>query len=118
MRKFIPFGEDTNIAPYIPLPTFIMHEDFSYTTKLIYCFMLHRATNSRKNSAFRDENGIFIHASIQEMCEFVKRKEFVVKESIKVLNEAGYIKRKRMGRGISNKYYIYIPANTSNTNIL
>lgn len=117
MRKFVPFSEDTNFAPYIPLPAFIMHEDFSYTAKLIYCFMLHRATNSRKNGAFRDKNGIFIHASIQEMCDFVKRKEYVVKEAVKVLDEAGYIKRKRMGRGISNKYYVYIPIDNSDVSI-
>ncbi len=112
MRKFIPFSDDTSYAPYVPFPEFIQHEEFSFTTKLIYCFMLNRATSSRKNENFRDKNGIFILASIDEICTYVRRKKTVVTKSINLLVETGYIKKKRMGQGISNKYYVYIPVDS------
>jgi hypothetical protein len=109
MSTLTPFCDDTKIPQYIPVPLFILRENFSLTTKLVYGCMLSRAISSRKTKKFRDEHGIFICISIKEIANYIGRKESVVKEALNTLVEVGYIKKKRRGRGFSNKYYIYLP---------
>lgn len=110
MSRLVPFQGGTEYAPYYPIPTYILDADISQTAILVYGFMLSRAIGSRdnENQEYTDDYGVFIYASVKEMAKIVHKGKTAIQDALNLLQEKGFIKKKRRGLNRTNKYYVMI----------
>lgn len=115
MKEFIRFQTGVVYTPYIMIPKYILKEKIPQTAKIVYAYMLSRATGSAKKPKYQDEKGTFIRVSVSELSMELGRGRSVINDAINALLEAGFIEKKRVGLNQSNKYYVMVPLDNQKT---
>ena len=73
----------------------------------LYSIMLSRMNLSEKNKhRFSDENGVFIHISIDEMCKYLNCSRPTATATVQELISAQLVTRSDASRGKSPRYYV------------
>ena len=98
--------ENTDL-PTIKYPIFIVSMNLSITAKLVYTLLIDRAT-CRKTA--ETDGRIYVTFTIKELSKFIGKSEMTVKNSLKILEEKGLIKRKSTGVGKPTHIFILYPA--------
>ncbi len=100
---------DTHITSYLSIPTYLIGVGLGSTTLLIYGMLLTRVSLSQKNG-WIDENGrVYIYYAIANIARDIGRGETAVKDSLKELETAGLLIKKRDGFNKPNRLYIKVP---------
>ena len=104
---------ESQIAPYMVFPKFLLDMDLPETTKLIYMLLLDRSRLSMRNDGWQDESGhVFIIYTISSLAEDLHKSEMTIKNGLKSLEEADLIERQRQGQGNPNRIFVKIPVQT------
>ena len=100
---------ETGLPPYLPYPRFLLKMELSHTAKLLYALLLDRATLSQKNGWQDDEGRTYIVYPIAEIAEILDKSTMTVQNSLKELDIAGLLERKRAGYSAPNRLYVKVP---------
>lgn len=82
--------------------------NLSLTAKLIYSILLERAFLSKKNGWIDEQGQIYVIFPIANIAETIHKGITVVKDSLKELETAGLIERKR-NYSAPNAIYVKLP---------
>ena len=105
--------DESQIAPYMVFPRFLMDMDLPMAAKLLYMLLLDRARLSMRNEGWQDESGhVFIIYPIASLADDLDRSEMTIKNGLKSLEEAGLIERKHQGQGNPNRIFLKLPVQT------
>lgn len=88
--------KNSKLGNYIPVPVCLLTSEFSSTTLLIYGSLLNRAMLSQKNDWHSNSGEVYVRFSIEELAKYVGKGVSTIKASLKELDEAGFIHRKRI----------------------
>ena len=99
---------DTRIGAFIPVPASILTSELSSTTILIYGAILSRSILSQKNGWIDKEGRVYTRYTAPQLAEDIGKGISTVKASLKELEEADLIERKRMGLTMTN-IYVKVP---------
>ncbi len=102
---------DTRIGAFIPVPASILTSELSSTTILIYGAILSRSILSQKNGWIDKEGRVYTRYTAPQLAEDIGKGISTVKASLKELEEADLIERKRMGLTITN-IYVKVPSDS------
>lgn len=92
-------------------PRFLLNNDLSETTKILYMILLDRTRLSIKNGGWSNNQGhVYIHFTISELADTLNKSEMTIKNSLSALDKAGLIYRQRQGIGLPNKIYVKLPS--------
>ena len=101
--------KNTPLPPFVPLPKFILRTELSINAKFLYGLLLNRSTLSQKNN-WTDERGrVYVTYTIREMAEDLDRGVSTVKTSLRELENAGLLLRRRMGLTKANRLFVLLP---------
>lgn len=100
---------ETGLPPYLPYPRFLLKMELSHTAKLLYALLLDRSTLSQKNGWQDDEGRTYIVYPIAEIAEILDKSTMTVQNSLKELDIAGLLERKRAGYSAPNRLYVKVP---------
>ena len=108
---------DTKVNRYMVYPRFLSTIDVSPTEKIVYIYLFNRARSSQRASRsgkFADQLGrVYIVYPIKDLAADTGFTERWVKKSLKELEEAGLIERKREGKNKPDKIYVKVPEESS-----
>ena len=107
IAEYITAG--TGLPPYLPYPRFLLKMELSHTAKLLYALLLDRSTLSQKNGWQDDEGRTYIVYPIAEIAEILDKGTMTVQNSLKELDIAGLLERKRAGYSAPNRLYVKVP---------
>ena len=108
--------KNTPLPPFVPLPKFILRTGLSLNAKLLYGLLLNRSTLSQKNN-WADERGrVYVTYTVREMAEDLDRGISTVKTSLKELENAGLLLRRRMGLTKANRLFVLLPDSLKSNN--
>lgn len=102
---------DTRIGAFIPVPASILTSELSSTTILIYGAILSRSILSQKNGWIDKEGRVYTRYTAPQLAEDIGKGISTVKASLKELEEADLIERKRMGLTMTN-IYVKVPSDS------
>ena len=102
---------DTRIGAFIPVPASILTSELSSTTILIYGAILSRSILSQKNGWIDKEGHVYTRYTAPQLAEDIGKGISTVKASLKELETAGLIERRRMGLTMTN-IYIKVPCSS------
>ena len=106
------FRQDTVLTNYYPLPRSLLKLDLPSTALLLSSLLLARATLSQKNG-FTDPGGwVFVIYPIEHLAATLQVCPSVVKKHLKLLEDAGLIRRSRPSGNGASQIYLYIPADS------
>ena len=100
---------ETGLPPYLPYPRFLLKMELSHTARLLYALLLDRSTLSQKNGWQDDEGRTYIVYPIAEIAEILDKSTMTVQNSLKELDIAGLLERKRAGYSAPNRLYVKVP---------
>ena len=100
---------ETGLPPYLPYPRFLLKMELSHTAKLLYALLLDRSTLSQKNGWQDDEGRTYIVYPIAEIAKILDKSTMTVQNSLKELDIAGLLERKRAGYSAPNRLYVKVP---------
>ncbi len=98
--------ENTDL-PTIKYTVFIVGMNLSITAKLVYALLFDRATDKKTAET---NSRMYVTFTIKELSECISKSEMTVKNSLKILEEKGLIKRKSKGVGKPTHIFILYPA--------
>lgn len=108
---------DTKVNGYMVYPRFLSTIDVGSTEKIVYVYLFNRARSSQrasKSGKFTDQLGrVYIVYPIKDLAADTGFTERWVKKSMKELEEAGLIERKREGKNKPDKIYVKVPGESS-----
>ena len=108
---------DTKVNGYMVYPRFLSTIGVSPTEKIVYIYLFNRARSSQRASRsgkFADQLGqVYIVYSIKDLAADTGFTERWVKKSLKELEEAGLIERKREEKNKPDKIYVKVPEESS-----
>ena len=101
----------TKTYPFYMIPKEIINNpvfsNMDYSSKLLYCLMLSRASLSAKNPNFIDNQGnIFIIYTIKQIMETMSCSVSTATKMLKQLDDIGLIEKKRQGQGKPTIIYV------------
>lgn len=100
--------KDDKLNNFIPIPLSLLDSKLSSTTLLVYGCLLGRGILSQKNGWY-DQNGtIYVRYTAPQLARDLGKGKSTVKASLKELETAGLIERRRMGLTMTN-IYIKVP---------
>ena len=108
------YGNEAEQYAYYSVPKpFFTDSKFKYMSsdsKLLYSFLLDRASLSVKNNWIDDDGKVYVYFKLDELCE---RLNIGKEKAVKLFNELdrekggiGLIKRKKQGQGKPTKIYV------------
>ena len=100
---------ETGLPPYLPYPRFLLKMELSHTAKLLYALLLDRATLSQRNGWQDSEGRTYIVYPIAEIAEILDKSTMTIQNSLKELDIAGLLERKRAGYSAPNRLYVKVP---------
>lgn len=100
--------KDDKLNNFIPIPLSLLDSKLSSTTLLVYGCLLSRGILSQKNGWY-DQNGrVYVRYTAPQLAKDLGKGKSTVKASLKELEDAELIERRRMGLTMTN-IYIKIP---------
>lgn len=108
--EMIKFKTGDVLTNYYPLPRQLLKLDLPSTAILLYSILLDRATLSQKNG-FTDKGGwVFVIYPIEHLAESLQVCPSVIKKHLKLLEDAGLIRRTRPSGNGASQIYLNVPA--------
>ncbi len=108
--KLLPFGLDTALTGYMPLPRELAGMDLPARALLIYAALLDRATLSRKN-AYADSSGwVYVLYPVERLAETFHISDTAVKRHLRELEDRGLIRRRRERKNGASHIYLNLPS--------
>ena len=104
--------KDEKISSFIPIPISLLDSKLSSTTLLVYGCLLSRGILSQKNGWYDRYGHVYVRYTAPQLAEDLGKGKSTVKASLKELETAGLIERRRMGLTMTN-IYIKIPNESS-----
>lgn len=100
--------KDEKISSFIPIPISLLDSKLSSTTLLVYGCLLSRGILSQKNGWYDGNGYVYVRYTAPQLAQDLGKGKSTVKASLKELETAGLIERRRMGLTMTN-IYIKIP---------
>ena len=105
-----PFKQNTELTNYMPVPRAVLELNLPFSAVVVYGMLLDRGTLSRKNG-YTDENGwIYVAYPVLEVAHVLGISPTSVKKTMKLLEEAGLIRRLRRSRKDANRIFLMLPS--------
>ncbi|MBF0992859.1 MAG: replication initiator protein A [Granulicatella sp.] len=89
-----------------------LYKDLSSDSKFAWTILNDRAKLSKQNGWYDEDGSIYFIFSNNDLVEIIKQSEPKIIKIKKELIEFGLLEQRRMGRGLSNRLYIYEPVLT------
>lgn len=103
------YTTETKLTNYYPIPRSILELGMSSTCVLMYGILLDRGTLSQKN-AYTDGSGwVYVVYPIEELCRILRLSATAVKDSLRMLERKGLVRRIRPSRKLANQLYLFLP---------
>jgi len=103
----IYLSQENAVLQTIKYPMFIVGMKLCTTAKLVYALLFDRAIDKRTEET---DGKIYVTFTIRELSECIGKSEMTVKNSLKILEEKGLIKRKSTGVGKPTHIFILYPS--------
>ena len=92
------------------LPRSLLSADINETAKLMYVLLLDRAKLSAQNPAWIDSEGMpFVNYTIEQLANDLQKGKTTIKQTLKLLEDAGLIRRSHHKNSRANYIYINVP---------
>lgn len=101
-QRFLRFTTESLSSSYIPFPRFLMDEslaDLSNDAKVLYAFMLDRASISKANGFVESDGTIRLYFTVEQAQKKLRRSRQCVTRIFQELECGGLICRKKQGLG-------------------
>ena len=105
-KRFL--SKDDKVINFIPVPAELLDSEISSTTLLIYGCLLSRGILSQKNGWYDQNERVYVRYTAPQLAKDLGKGKSTVKASLKELEDAELIERRRMGLTMTN-IYIKIP---------
>ena len=93
----------------MPLPRFILRDEYSINAKLLYALLLGRTQLSQKSGWVSEDGDVYVIYTIRQMANDLNRSERTVKAALAELENAGLIIRVRQGWNRANRIFLQLP---------
>ena len=93
----------------MPLPRFILRDEYSINAKLLYALLLGRTQLSQKSGWVSEDGDVYVIYTIRQMANDLNRSERTVKAALAELENAGLIIRVRQGWNRANRIFLRLP---------
>ena len=103
--------KDDKLNNFIPIPLSLLDSKLSSTTLLVYGCLLGRGILSQKNGWYDQNGAIYVRYTAPQLARDLGKGKSTVKASLKALETAGLIERRRMGLTMTN-IYIKVPCSS------
>ena len=102
---------NSRMPAYMIYPRFLIEmEELPDTAKIVYMHLLDRARLSMQRESWIDEQGsVFLNYTIENLSRALHKSQTTVKTSLKALEQAGLITRKRQGTCRPSRIYVKLP---------
>lgn len=108
------YSSGSELPSFMVFPKFLMEIPLSETSRILYMVLLDRAKLSAQNPQWTESDGrVFLCYPVSELSKAISRSETTVKESLRSLEQAGLLERKRQGIGRPNRLYLRMPVQIS-----
>ena len=107
--------KNSRMPTYMIYPRFLAEmEDLPDTAKIVYMHLLDRARLSMQREDWIDEQGyVFLNYTIENLSKALHKSQTTVKTSLKALEQAKLITRKRQGTCRPSRIYVKLPKSES-----
>ena len=96
--------------PFMKFPRFLLDAELNETCQILYVLLLDRARLSQKNRWVDEDDHVFIHYPIQSLAKDMHKSVTTIKDSLKILQEADLIDRRKQKAPMPTRIYVKIPA--------
>ena len=100
--------KDDKLNNFIPIPLSLLDSKLSSTTLLVYGCLLGRGILSQRNGWYDQNGAIYVRYTAPQLAKDLGKGKSTVKASLKELELAGLIERRRMGLTMTN-IFIKVP---------
>ena len=97
----------------MPLPRFILRDEYSINAKLLYALLLGRTQLSQKSGWVSEDGNVYVIYTIRQIANDLNRSERTVKAALAELENAGLIIRVRQGWNRANRIFSGCPMRRS-----
>lgn len=104
-----PFGRDTTLTGYDPLPRQLLTMGLSSTAILLYAVLLGRGTLSQKNGRADQRGRVYVVYPVEKLAETLGKGTTVTKDCLRELEKAGLIQRKRTVKNGPSYIFLNLP---------
>lgn len=105
----IPFTKSTKLTDYLPVPRQLLNLELPSTAVLLYALLLDRATLSQKNKMCSSNGEIYVIFTVEHLADKLHLCPASIKNNLRILSNAGLIRRERPVKNGVNNIYLYIP---------
>ena len=106
-----PFGGDTELTDYMPVPRRVLELGLCSTAVLIYAALLDRATLSRKNR-YMEEGQVYVLYGEEALAERFSISDRAVRTHLRTLEKGGLIRRVKVKKAAHNRIFLRLPADS------
>lgn len=99
----------TKLTNYYPIPRSILELGMSSTCVLMYGILLDRGTLSQKNAYIDASGWVYVVYPIEELSRILRLNATAVKDSLRMLEKKGLVRRIRPSRKLANQLYLFLP---------
>lgn len=104
------FEKDSKFTRYAQAPFSVLESGLSPNAKLLLIWLIDRIRMSQAHDQYIDEQGMpFVWAKQETMAGWLGISTNQVATHLRSLEEAGFIRQRRVGLGQANRIYIYLP---------
>ncbi len=103
------FRKDTKLINFDPSPRFLAKTELSSIAKIVYTALLGRTLLSRENGMMDQEGKIYVIFTLKELAKFIGRTVPIASGTLKELEAADLIERKKIKTGLPNHIYVKLP---------
>lgn len=104
------FEKDSTLARYAQAPFSVLESGLSPNAKLLLIRLIDTARMSQTHGKYIDDQGKpFVWVSQETMGKWLGVSTNQIGTHLRSLEEAGFIRQRRIGLGQANKIYIYLP---------
>jgi len=100
--------KDDKLNNFIPVPLSLLDSKLSSTTLLVYGCLIGRGILSQRNGWYDQNGAIYVRYTAPQLAKDLGKGKSTVKASLKELESAGLIERRRMGLTMTN-IFIKVP---------
>lgn len=108
-NRLVPFGVETELTNYMPLPRSVLLMDLPMSAMLQYAALLDRGTLSRKNHFADAEGWIYVFFPLEEMARMLRLSRKAIQNNQRLLEDAGLIRRVHTSRDRGVRIHLRIP---------
>lgn len=109
MEELSPLYADSVLPGYLPMPRAILDWPLSPTAMLLYGVLLDRSTLSQKNNYVNQLGQVYVIYTQEHLAQRLHKSTRRISACLKELEEAGFIRRERLGFDSPSRIFLSIP---------